>query len=60
MSDDILQNLAQKFLELKQMLLDEYDVDLRDYDPQDYEDNEDLIDVLESLFCANQILERHE
>jgi hypothetical protein len=60
MSDDILQNLAQKFIELKQMLMDEYDIDLRDYDPQDYEDNDDLIDVLESLFFTNQILERHE
>ena len=59
MSNDILPDLAQKFIELKQMLLEEYDIDLKDYDPEDFED-EDAINVLESLFFINQILEHHE
>ena len=58
--DDMLQNLSEKFTEIKQMLIDEYDIDIRDYDPQDFEDNDDVIDVLESLFFTNQILERYE
>jgi hypothetical protein len=59
MNEDILEMVLDKFDEIKHDLLTNFDIDLRSYDPEDFEDNEDLVDVLSILFQLNEIRERY-
>lgn len=59
MSEDILEVILDKLDELKQELLSNFNFDLRSYDPEDYEQNEDLVDALSALFELNEIRERY-
>lgn len=59
MSEDILEVILDKFDEIKQELLTNFDIDLRSYDPEDFEENEDLGDALSVLFQLNEIRERY-
>lgn len=59
MSEEILEVILDKFDELRQELLANFNLDLRSYDPEDYEQNDDLVDALSSLFELNEIRERY-
>jgi hypothetical protein len=59
MSEEILEVILDKFDEIKQELLTNFDIDLRSYDPEDFEENEDLGDALSVLFQLNEIRERY-
>lgn len=59
MSEEILEVILDKFDEIKQELLTNFDIDLRSYEPEDYEESEDLVDALSVLFQLNEIRERY-